>query len=80
MTTKRAKPVIGLKPLVSAFVKAGKAHGFFFAEMVLARYLPAHNSINGRCFHVPVQDRSAMIGALDAGPELVKASKEGGVE
>lgn len=46
--------------VVNAYVACGNAIGYFYAESILMKYLPA-NKPDGKCFDVPTRNRHAFL-------------------
>ena len=51
------------KELAAAYVACGQATGFFNAEMILMKYLPA-NKPDGKCHDVPRKNRAKFLADL----------------
>ena len=71
MNKPRKYTAIPLDMLVYEYVKCGDKHGFFTAEVILMKFLPANNP-DGKCYSVPVARRSALVEALKKGELCVK--------
>jgi hypothetical protein len=49
--------------LASAYVEYGKAAGYFWAELLLMKYLPKSKP-DGKCYDVPPRKRAAFLAEL----------------
>lgn len=49
-----------INEIVDAYVECGNKIGFFYAEMLLMKHLPA-NKPNGKCYDVPKRRRAAFL-------------------
>lgn len=52
-----------LNEVVRAYVACGNALGYFYAEYILMKHLPANNP-DGKCFNVPAKKRPAFLADL----------------
>jgi predicted lipoprotein with Yx(FWY)xxD motif len=66
---------MNISQVVNAYMKCGETAGFFMAEMILLKYLPAKKP-EGVCRDVAARNWPSFVAELNAATRKAKADKQ----